>query len=257
METPPPQQPDPTNTSGYPRPASGPTGPTGPTGPMVGATIRFDVIGEAFKMVFADLGTWAVAALCIFAVMAVLLVAFYFVLFAAMIKGGFIIMLFGDAFLMFVMIAAINVMMANMYRMAIMALSGIKPNVNEMFKFGPNSTNVIVASLLVGLATGVAAIFCYIPAFIVGGLLMFAMPLVVDRNMAPMDAINASINALKKDVVMAALFFFVIGICAGVGEVLCFIGVILTLPVAPIAIAMLYRDYIGFASSTPDPMPVS
>jgi len=84
------------------------------------------------------------------------------------------------------------------------------------------------------------------------------VPLVVDRNMAPMDAVNESINMLKKDWLMAAVFFLVIGICGEIGGVACGIGAILTLPVIPVAIAMLYRDYFGFASAgAADPAPTA
>jgi len=211
------------------------------------------VIGEAFKMVFADIGTWAVAALCVFVVVAVIMGALYIVLFAALMHGGGIVALFGYFVGIFVAIAVGNLMMANMFRMAIMALSGTKPAVGEMFKFGANSTNVIVTSLIVGIASAVGTMICYIPGLIVGGLFMFAMPLVVDRNMAPMDAINESINTLKKDWLMAALFYFVIGFCAGIGEIACIIGIVVTLPVYPLAISMLYRDYLGFANPAPEP----
>jgi uncharacterized membrane protein len=67
-----------------------------------------------------------------------------------------------------------------------------------------------------------------------------------------MDAVNLSYNTLKKDLVMATIFYLVVGICAELGGIICGIGAIFTIPVMPIAIAMLYRDYLGFANP---PMP--
>src|SRR5690348_3408799 len=111
METPPPQQPTPD-----PQPPAAQPHYTPPTGP----TIRFDVIGQAFNMVFADLATWAVAALSIFLVVGVCLGVFYLVLFGLLIKLGFIGVLMVDFAGVFLIACLGNVMMANMYRMAIM-----------------------------------------------------------------------------------------------------------------------------------------
>lgn len=249
METPPPQQPQDPIPPQQPAPAPAPQPQAAyPHSPMA-PSIRFDVIGQAFNMVFSDIGTWVVAALCLFVAVGVIYgVCFALMLVTAAAGAGILAILIYLVTLVAVITVA-NVMMANMYRMAIIALSGSKPNINEMFKFGPKTGNIVVCSILVGIFTGIGALACGIGAIVVGGLLMFAIPCVVDRDLAAMDAINLSWNTLKKDIVMAAVFFFVIGLCAEIGAVAIGIGVLFTFPVLPIAIAMLYRDYLGFAST--------
>lgn len=229
-----------------PPPQNAPGGYAAP--PPAGPSIRFDVIGQAFNMVFSDIGTWAVAGIFMLLAIGVAYAVMWVPLTGVMMSGSFILTMLVGAIMMFVVMAIANVMLANMYRMAMMALSGTKPSVNEMFKFGGNIANIFVASLLVAIFVSVASIFCYIPGFVVGGLLMFTMPLVVDRNLPAMDAIKLSMETLKKDVVMATIFYFVIAICAGIGGVACGIGLAFTFPVLPIAVSMLYRDYLGFAS---------
>jgi uncharacterized membrane protein len=175
----------------------------------------------------------------------------------ALMSGSVILSMLMLAVMIFVVGSVGMVMMSNMYRMAIIALSGTKPSVNEMFKFGGNIGNIFTAALLVAVSTAVASCFFYIPGWIVGGLLMFTMPLVVDRNMPAMDAMKLSIDTLKNEVVMATLFYLVVGIAAGIGGVACGIGLVFTIPVLPIAIAMLYRDHFGFTSAAAEPAPAT
>src|SRR5437764_14949638 len=66
METPPPQPPQ-DSPSAQPAPEPQMAPPTGPS-------IRFDTIGTAFSMVFADAGTWIVAALFVIVAMIVVTV---------------------------------------------------------------------------------------------------------------------------------------------------------------------------------------
>jgi hypothetical protein len=249
METPPPNQPN-------PQPQPQPQAPYYP--PPSGPSIRFDVIGKAFNMIFADIGTWVVAAIILLVGVGIVESILYFIAVLPMMSGsmgGFIVMMFMFVVSAFVVSAVANVLISNMYRMALIALGGDRPSVNEMFKFGSNVGNIVVGALLVGLLISVGAIACYIGAFVVGGLLMFTMPLIVDRNMPATDAMKLSFETLKKDVVMAAVFFLVIGLCASIGFVACGIGIFFTFPVMPLAIAMLYRDYFGGAPATVDQAP--
>jgi uncharacterized membrane protein len=250
METPPPNQPpsqDPVQPIGNPVPQPH------PMYSPAASKIRFEVIGQAFNMVFADLGTWAVAGVFMLLAIGVAYILMWVLLAGALFSGSFILMMLMFAVMIFVVMAVGMVMMSNMYRMAIIALSGTKPSVNEMFKFGGNLPNIFTAALLVAICTAVASCFFYIPGWIVGGLLMFTMPLVVDRNMPAVDAMKLSVETLKNDIVMATLFYLVIGLCAGIGAVACGIGIVFTIPVLPLAIAMLYRDHFGFTSVAPEP----
>lgn len=208
-------------------------------------------------MVFADIGTWAVAGIVLLVGVGIV----YFLLWMLMILpmlsgsfGGLLVTLFLGVVMAFAVSAVANILISNMYRMALIALGGERPSVNEMFKFGANTGNIVVGAFLVGLCTALGVIACYIGAFVVGGLLMFAMPLIVDRNMAPVDAMKLSFETLKKDVAMAAIFYFVIGLCASIGGVACGIGAVFTFPVMPLAIAMVYRDYFGAPATDAAPV---
>ncbi|HVT13850.1 MAG TPA: hypothetical protein VHE55_16425 [Fimbriimonadaceae bacterium] len=207
-----------------------------PTGP----TIRFDVIGQAFNMVFADAGTWIVSAI----VVAVIVVGLNFLIgmvtIGMILSGAWIVGLF-LRFVSIGVIAAIQyIFIANMFRMAIKAISGVKPSVNDLFKF-EDVGNVVLAAFVVGFVTVIGCMFCVIPGLLFAGVTMFTLPLVVDRKVPAMAAISQSIEILKKDIVMASLLILVASICSWI-----LLG--LTMAVLPISVALLYRDYVGFAS---------
>ena len=243
METPPPPQPPTPGPDPSPQPHYAPPG---------GPTIRFDIIGQAFQMVFADLGTWALASLCVIVVVGAVSAVVYLIALGVLMKAGLFGMLAAQGALGFVVGSLVNLMMANMYRMVILSLQGQKPMVSEMFKFDSNTTNILIGSFIVGFAVAIGEMFCYIPGLVIGGLTMFTLPILVDRKLDAMAAITLSIETLKKDWLLAALFYLVISICAGLGAIACVIGVILTLAVLPFGVSMLYRDYLGFQSAVQD-----
>lgn len=255
METPPPPQPpqDPQPPQApapqpAPQPVAQPQAAQAAYAPPPGPAIRFDYIGSAFSLVFADAATWIVAAL--FVIIPIIVVNIVSsVLFVGMLMTGAWFLAFLLRMIIGILVLIVfNLMIANMFRMAIKALQGEKPNVNDMFKFGADAGNILVASLLISLGTMIGFSLCLIPGLIFGGLTMFTLPLIVDKKMGAVEAISASIDMLKKDLVLAALFAIAAYFCS-------FIVLMLTMAVWPLAVSMLYRDYVGFNKTIADPQP--
>ena len=85
-----------------------------------------------------------------------------------------------------------------------------------------------------------------LPGFVVYGLLMLTLPLIIDRNMGVIEAMNESWNTLKNDWLNATVFHFVIFVIGYIGIVACGIGLLFTLPLYFLAVASVYRDfYLG------------
>ncbi len=224
----------------YPRPGNYPGATGGP------ATIRFDVIGDAYRMVFADLQTWVLAALILVIPILILAILQQIVIVPILIASGSIIVtLFLMTIFAFLCQLVMLSLFSNMYRMAAIALTGTKPQIGEMLKFGANFGNIFTTVLLTSVIVSIGSFFCYIPGIIAAGLLMFAVPITVDKKIGGMPALQMSFETLKKDAVMATIFIFVLAIASYIGAIGCGIGLCLTLPVFPVAIMMLYRDYFG------------
>src|SRR5262249_3824469 len=83
------------------------------------------------------------------------------------------------------------------------------------------------------------------PAFIVAGALYFTVPLVVERRMRVMDAIQASRDITRGDLFMFVLFAFIVSLIAQAGSYLCYVGLLVTLPLHYTIAAVAYRDCFG------------
>ena len=68
----------------------------------------------------------------------------------------------------------------------------------------------------------------------------------VDRQVSATDAVAESWQMLKGEWGMAAVFFFVISLIAGLGVFACVVGLAFTIPFQYIAAAILYNRYVGW-----------
>lgn len=217
--------------------------------------IHFEVISEAWQLFTQQMGTWVMAILVMVVVMFIpgLLVGFGV---AGSIglggmageRGGGVIFGLGSMLFLFLGILLTMVlafiMMGGLYRMAIKQVRGEPIQVSDLWSVTDVLGQLALGGLLVGLATGLAAVACYLPAFIVGGLLMLTIPLIVDQKMSAIDAMTRSWNTLKQEWLMAAILFFVLNFLAGLGAIVFTIGILFTYPLLFLGTALVYRDFI-------------
>lgn len=139
---------------------------------------------------------------------------------------------------------------AGLFRMATKQVRGQAISVSDLFDFGDVAVQAIVASILLAIILDIGCMLCFLPGLVLSGLLMFTFPLIVDQKMSAIDAISASIDALKSQWLMATLFAIVVGIIYMVGAMLCGIGALVTAPIALLSITVLYRNFF-ISQSTP------
>jgi uncharacterized membrane protein len=85
--------------------------------------------------------------------------------------------------------------------------------------------------------------FCFfIPALIFEGLMLFTIPLMIERRLSPIEAMKESYRILRPHIGMATLAGLILGFLAGSGSYLCYLGMFATIPVSFIALAIIYRD---------------
>ncbi|MGD9496812.1 MAG: hypothetical protein AB7Y46_10970 [Armatimonadota bacterium] len=104
-----------------------------------------------------------------------------------------------------------------------------------------------LAGLVGGLIAGRGGIACGIGAVVTTALVMFAIPLVVDRGMEFWPAITESINKVKANWLGFSLFVLVCGLVQLLGMIACVVGMFITMPVVTVAMALAYRDNFGLA----------
>ncbi len=102
----------------------------------------------------------------------------------------------------------------------------------------------VVFAILYGIAVGVGLIACFVGIFVTIGLFGLAPYFFIDGRMGAVDAIKASFNVTKNNtsVLFAVLVCCVVGF---LGFVACGVGALVTIPMANIAVAYIYRNQVG------------
>ena len=119
-------------------------------------------------------------------------------------------------------------------------------NINDLGKGAEVFLEAFLASLVVGLFTGIGSLACGIGGIIVSALLVFALPLVIDRRMGFWDAIAASWEKTKGNWFDFSLFWFLLMLLTGAIALLTLgLGVFVTFPLVQIVIVLAYRDNFG------------
>ena len=110
-------------------------------------------------------------------------------------------------------------------------------------KFGP----LIVLGLLNAVIVFVGFVLCIIPGLIAAFFLYFATYFLVDKDLAPVDAIKASFTMVKDNLGSALVWAIVAFVVTIIGFCLCIVGYLVTAPIAIIGTAYTYKKLTGQA----------
>jgi uncharacterized membrane protein len=105
--------------------------------------------------------------------------------------------------------------------------------------------NYLVATLLYGLMVGVGFLLCILPGIVVAYLGFLTPFYVLDQRMAPVDAIRASFKVTSANVGALLGFAIVVFLVYIVGAIACLVGLLVTAPVALLAITYVFRQING------------
>jgi len=178
----------------------------------------------------------------------IVIVLFLFGVLARLAAGGAGLSAVAPFMMFFVIglsILATAYLSAGMYRCAFMQLRGEKISTADLFSGGDKLGKMIVASVLVAFFSFLGMVLCIIPAFIVAGALFFTIPLIVERDLGPIEAMQASREATSGDLWMFVLFAFLVGLIHQAGAYLCYIGLLVTMPLQYTITAIAFRDCFG------------
>jgi uncharacterized membrane protein len=99
--------------------------------------------------------------------------------------------------------------------------------------------------LIFSVSIGIGSMLCIIPAFIIGGIFLYIIPLVAVRHETISNAITLSKNEAMTALVNHIVFFLIVSIISAAGMILCGIGIILTIPIGIAAMASAYENRLG------------
>ena len=125
-------------------------------------------------------------------------------------------------------------------RAALAIVDGRRPEPADLFsvdRFGA----YVIASVLLAIGTMIGFVLCVIPGLIFAFLTFFTPYFVLDKRMAPMEAISASISLVRQH--LGGFFVFALA-CFGafvLGALACLVGLLVAAPVVQIATAYNFR----------------
>lgn len=129
---------------------------------------------------------------------------------------------------------------AALVRGALHELDGNRPGFGAFFQFS-NVGAIILASLLVGLMTGIGIVLFVIPGIIVAFLCYWTMQFVIDQQQDAITAIKSSFAAISANVGPLVLLTLALVGINFVGALLCGLGLLVTAPLTIIASTYAYR----------------
>lgn len=104
---------------------------------------------------------------------------------------------------------------------------------------------VLVTGLLIVALTFIGGLLCVIPGLIFGFVAQFAVAFAVDRSTSPIDSVKASIETVGSNIGGSVLSWLAQLTAVLVGELLCFVGMLIGIPVAALIHVYTYRKLSG------------
>jgi uncharacterized membrane protein len=108
-----------------------------------------------------------------------------------------------------------------------------------------NIGGVVIAGLIVGVITTVGFLLCVIPGLIASIMLMFTVVSLIDRDIAPLEAVKTSFNISKAHFGSVFLAWLVMVATVFVGALVCGVGLLVAAPIATLIMVYTYRVLTG------------
>jgi uncharacterized membrane protein len=125
-----------------------------------------------------------------------------------------------------------------------------KLDVGDLFKGFNFFVPALVAHILMSIFTTIGVLLCIVPGLVIAAMYMFTFLFILDKKMEFWPAMQASMELVKKDYVGFTLFFLALVLLQILGALACIVGLLITIPIMFVAIAIAYRDLVGFDPQT-------
>jgi len=254
------QQPPPAQPYGRPYPPQQPYGQPGygqqPYGqPAYGAPTTGTGVGDAFSWGWTkftqQVGPFLLGVLAYLVVIGVVSAVLFAVILGGTVasvdpetqelrNGAGFGLVFGYLVVLAVILLLSAFMQAGVTRASLEVADGRRIEIGTFFRFDEFG-KVVVAALLVGLGTAVGTLLFVIPGLVFAFLAQFTLFFVIDRRMAPVDAIRASFTLVTRNLSAVVLLFLAVYAANLIGSALCGVGQLVSFPVGLLATTWMYR----------------
>ncbi|RLT92994.1 hypothetical protein [Ketobacter sp.] len=137
---------------------------------------------------------------------------------------------------------------AGIFVMCLKQVQGVQPEFGDLFSCFNKTGKLLGCMILMYIMIFIGYLLFIIPGIYLNFAYILAIPLIVDRDMGPWEALETSRKAITKHWLSVFLFFIVLTIIMLVSMLPLFIGLIWSVPLMAIAMAVLYREVFGITS---------
>lgn len=141
-------------------------------------------------------------------------------------------------------IVAIYLIQANLIRIVLTIADGNKPELGQLFDFSL-APRVLVAGVVVGLATFVGYVLCILPGLLVSVATAYTLYFLVDKGQEPIESIKSSVQFIMANLGTLIVVFLASAATVFVGMLACGIGILVAAPVAMLVNAYAFRALTG------------
>lgn len=124
-------------------------------------------------------------------------------------------------------------------------ITGGRPVETSTLLSGERIGAVVLTVLLVSALTFVGFLLCVVPGIIVAFFTQFALFFVIDRGEGPLEAVKSSFSFVNQHLATIVLLYLASIVAYFVGALLCYLGLLVSVPVVVIAQAFTYRRLRG------------
>lgn len=140
-----------------------------------------------------------------------------------------------------------------LYQSSLMMTTGNKPGFDQFYKNWPQFLNWIVANFLFGVMFVIGFILLIVPGFYVLGRYSLFPFFILDKNLGPLESLKGASDAtegIRWQMVLLNLAVLGVNI---LGMLFFFVGLLITIPVTLLALAIVYRRLTGQAKNSIQP----
>jgi hypothetical protein len=139
-----------------------------------------------------------------------------------------------------------TLLMAGLLKYYLKLIRAEGPTIGDAFAgFSPLAGQLILLGLVNGILSTIGYLLCIIPGLYLSVSWIFALPLLIDRNLPFWDAMELSRKVVAKHWFITFAFVLVMGLLAACGVIACCVGVFVTMPIATVALMYAYEDIFG------------
>jgi hypothetical protein len=138
------------------------------------------------------------------------------------------------------------VLLGGLDYMFIRRIRGEAVQIGDVFAgFNLAFLHLALAGLVKWLLTSLGFVLCILPGIYLAVAYVFALPLVIDKRMEFWPAMEVSRQVVHRHWWSIFVLVIVLWIIACVGFLACFVGALITIPVASAALMYVYEDLFG------------